>query len=287
MSFVTIKNKELTVVINTLGAQIDSIKDNATGREYMWEADPEIWEDKAPVLFPIVGRLENGKYVFEGKEYEMGMHGFAQNMEFAIENLSETSVCFVINSNEETKKVYPFDFEFRVIFTLDGRKLSTDFVTKNLSNRDMYYSVGSHEGFAISGGVENYSIVLDEVETLSKYEVLPSGVIGEMPVLCFDNTNTLKLSEEYFKVDALIFFDMKSKGMALRDDRSGEKIHVSFPDADTVLVWKEPNASFVCIEPWSGTPDLAWKRVDDFSKKYRIRALKYKESEKISHEITF
>lgn len=286
MPVIKIKSEELCVCIKTLGAEIVSVTDK-NNREYMWEGDPKIWEDKAPVLFPIVGRLIDGKYNFGGKEYKMGMHGFAQNMEFAVEKQSENSVCLLIKSNEQTLEGYPFDFEFRAVFTLEGRKLLVEFITTNKTDGEMYYSVGSHEGYAISGGVENYSIVLDEKETLLKYEVLPSGVISEIPIPCFADADELRLCEDFFKVDALIFFDMKSKGMALRDDRNGEKIHVSFPKADTVLVWKEPNAPFVCIEPWSGTPDLVWKPADDFSKKYRIRTLKKGESENIEHIITF
>ena len=80
---------------------------------------------------------------------------------------------------------------------------------------------------------------------------------------------------------------MKSRGMALRDDRTGEKIYVSFPDADTVLVWKEPGAPFVCIEPWCGVTDLEWKPFNDFSEKFRIRKLAKGQSEKLTHTISF
>ncbi len=286
MSVITIKSDELSVAIKTKGAEIDSVKD-AAGKEYIWCGDPEIWEDKSPILFPIVSFLEDGKYTFNGKEYSMDMHGFASKMEFDVEDKGEDRVTFLLKSNAETRKQYPFDFEFRVTYTVCGRKLVVDFTADNKTDGNMYYSAGSHEGFAIDGAIENYSLVLDEKETLMRYEVLPEAGISEKPLPCFEDTRELKLKEEFFAVDALIFFDIKSRGIALRDDRDGSFVHVAFPGFDTLLVWREPKAEYVCIEPWAGAPDLSWKRVDDFSKKYRIRTLKKGERETLTHTVTF
>lgn len=286
MAIVTIKGSELEVSIKTMGAQLDSVKDNS-GREYMWCGDPNVWEDKSPNLFPIVSFLEDDKYTFNGKEYSMKMHGFAQNMEFEVENKGEDTVTFLLKSNEESRAQYPFEFEFRITYKISGRKLIVDFKTDNKTDGNMYYSAGAHEGFAISGAVENYSIVLDESENLMRYEVLEGVGISEIPLPCFEGSRELKLRDELFAVDALIFFDMKSRGLALRDDRDGSSIHIAFPGFDTLLIWKERGAGFVCIEPWAGAPDLSWKRVDDFSKKYRIRTLKKGESEILTHTVTF
>lgn len=290
MPVITIKNSELEVKIKTFGAELTSVKDNS-GKEFIWCGDPAVWEGQCPNLFPIVSRLRNGEkpntYVLDGKEYEMGMHGFAKLSEFEVEKQSDDSATFLLKSNDFTREQYPFEFEYRIVYTLIGRELKIDFITDNKSERDMYYSAGSHEGFAISGGIENYTAIFDEVETLSKYEVLPSGVIGEIPTPILDGARELKLSDDYFAVDALIFFDAKSRGLAIRDDRTGEQVHISFPGFDTLLIWKRVGAKYVCVEPWAGAPDLSWKVVDDFSKKYRIRTLAPNASETLTHTITF
>lgn len=283
---VTIKNDKLTAQIDTLGAQLMSVKDGG-GKEFIWQGDPEFWEDRAPVLFPIVSRLKNDEYSYNGKKYSMGMHGFAKSFEFQVEKQSEESVTMLLTSSQETLKQYPFEFEFRAVYTLVENKLSVDFVTTNKTDGEMYYSAGSHEGYAIDGDISNYSLVLDEVETLAQHEYVDGYGIVQEKTPCFENTNELKLNDDYFAVDAIIFLDMKSRGMALRDDRTEEKIHVSFPKADTVLVWKVPYAPFVCIEPWCGVTDLEWKPFNDFSKKFRIRKLAKGESETINHTITF
>lgn len=286
MAIVTIKGSELEVSVKTLGAQLDSVKDNS-GKEYMWCGDPKIWGDKSPNLFPIASFLEGNKYTFNGKEYSMKPHGFAQDMEFEVESKSEDSVTFLLKSNDVSRAQYPFEFEFRIKYKVSGRKLIVDFKTDNKTDGNMYYSTGAHEGFAISGDVSNYSIVLDEEETLRRYECLEGIGVSEITLPCFENSKELKLRDDYFTQDAIIFFEMKSRGLALRDDRDGSTIHVAFPGFDTLLIWKHVGAGFVCIEPWAGAPDLPWKRVDDFSKKYRIRTLKKGESETLTHTVTF
>lgn len=283
---ITIKNDKLTAQIDTLGAQLMSVK-NSTGKEYIWQGDPEFWADRAPVLFPIVSSLKDNEYTYKGKKYSMGMHGFAKDCEFKVEKQSEASVTLLLTSDEKTLKQYPFEFEFRVVYTLKDNSLSVDFIVDNKTDGEMFYSAGSHEGYAIDGEISNYSIVLDEAETLPRHEVVEGYGIGEEEYPCFENSKELKLEEKYFAVDAIIFMNMKSRGLSLRDDRTGEKLHVSFPKADTILVWREPNAPFVCIEPWCGVTDLPWKPSDDFSHKFRIRKLLKGESETVNHTITF
>ena len=90
---VTIANDFLTVNISRHGAELTSIKDNLTGRERLWQADPEVWPRHAPVLFPIVGALADQQYHYAGKTYHMGQHGFARdaqtNRDHPIEKHSE------------------------------------------------------------------------------------------------------------------------------------------------------------------------------------------------------
>ena len=73
-----IKSDFLKARITKKGAEICSIQ-NKEGDEYMWNADPDIWSSYAPVLFPLIGALKNGKYAFEGKEYAIPKHGFIRN----------------------------------------------------------------------------------------------------------------------------------------------------------------------------------------------------------------
>ncbi len=290
MSIVTIKNDFLTVSVKTFGAELTSVKDNQTGKEYIWQGNPAFWEGQCPVLFPIASTLRNNgenKLIYKEQEYELMPHGFASHMDFEIESQNADNVTLLIRSNDFTRTRYPFEFVFRVVYKLEGRKLVADYITDNTGEEDLYYSTGAHEGFATEGAIENYSIVFDEAETLSKYECMAEGGINPVPVPILSGERAIKLCEEYFTIDALIFFDAKSRGVALRDDRTGEEIHVSFPECETLLIWRMPHAEYVCIEPWAGAPDLSWMPYHDFSEKYRIRKLAAGETEAINHTITF
>ena len=69
MALFQISNDKITIQVDSMGAELKSLKDVATGREYMWHADPQYWKRTSPVLFPIVGSLNNGSYQYDGKEY--------------------------------------------------------------------------------------------------------------------------------------------------------------------------------------------------------------------------
>jgi galactose mutarotase-like enzyme len=82
---ISISNDRLAVTVNEKGAELQSLQ--LDGREYLWQADPKFWSKRSPVLFPIVGELRDGKYLFAGKEYELPRHGFARDKTFDTETI--------------------------------------------------------------------------------------------------------------------------------------------------------------------------------------------------------
>ena len=80
---ITIANDHLTVQINPLGAELTSLKD-ADGRELMTNADPAFWTGHAPILFPVVGVVNEGVIRLDGQAYPMQKHGFARHSTFEV-----------------------------------------------------------------------------------------------------------------------------------------------------------------------------------------------------------
>ena len=78
-----LRNGNLSVSIYEKGAELQSLKRD--GLEYLWQANAKYWAKHSPVLFPIVGELKDGKYIFENKEYALPRHGFARDKVFEIE----------------------------------------------------------------------------------------------------------------------------------------------------------------------------------------------------------
>ncbi|GAA6204290.1 MULTISPECIES: hypothetical protein [Thalassotalea] len=69
MAVYTLSNNLLTCQINERGAELNSLVSTTHHQEYIWQADPAIWAGSAPILFPVVGRLNEGEYRYQGKDY--------------------------------------------------------------------------------------------------------------------------------------------------------------------------------------------------------------------------
>lgn len=264
---ITIKNEHITAGFNTLGAELKTLISG--GREYIWQADPAWWGKACPIMFPICGGLFDDEFEFEGKTYPLKKHGFALYSEFEVESQSENSVTFLLKSNEETLKSFPFDFELRVIYTLVGKQLQVRNEVKNLGNDTMYFSIGSHEGYATPEGIEEYEAVFSQKETLYACGLNGNFVTDER-TLIVDNTNVLPLKKELFEIDALIFPEVVSRSVILRKKDGSRAIRVEFDGFFNLMFWQACGAPYICIEPWNGLPSVMGES-KDFSKKIGIQ----------------
>ena len=161
---ITLKNEFIKASFDEVGAELKSLVFKE--KEYIWEGRSEVWAGSCPILFPICGGLKEDKYTFKGKEYTLQKHGYARFVTFEIENKTDNSVVFLHKSNDETKKSFPFDYELRVIYTLNGKTLKVDYSVKNSTDDTMYFSIGSHEGYYPPDGIEDSDVIFPKNETL-------------------------------------------------------------------------------------------------------------------------
>ncbi|MFH1512817.1 MAG: hypothetical protein ABIG45_05650, partial [Bacillota bacterium] len=245
MSIVTIRSEALTAVISTLGAELQSIRD-VNGVERLWQGDPQYWAGRAPILFPVAGGFRDDVYELNGKRYSMPKHGFVRKLEWRVECMQGNAVTFLTN---QTYEGFPFLYQLRARFALKDSALSVTYDVANCGQCTFYFGIGAHEGYATPEGIEAYSIIFDEEETLENYE-LKGNLICRKPVILVENTRELPLLYRYFNVDALVFPTLKSRGVTLRSKLHNRKIRVDFPQHDTLILWTKPDAGFICIEPW-------------------------------------
>ena len=59
----TLQNDVLKITVAECGAELKSIIALADGTEYLFDGDPTWWKYSSPVLFPIVGKVNGGKYI--------------------------------------------------------------------------------------------------------------------------------------------------------------------------------------------------------------------------------
>jgi len=224
------------------------------GEERLWQGDKKFWDGSSPILFPVCSGLKNGEYYFEGQKYAIEKHGFLRFCQFTTENVSENSATFLFSSNEKTKVNYPFDFQFRATFTLKEKSLEVSYAVKNLSTAPMYFSLGSHEGYFCPEGIEDYDIIFSEKETLDTYKINADGLIDGKENILKEN-DILPLKYDYFAEDALIFKELKSRSVVLKNRNTKKSIKLNFDGFDYFLIWTVAGAPFICLEPWRGITD--------------------------------
>lgn len=279
---ITLKNECMTVTISTLGAEMQTVT-AANGTEYLWHGDPAWWSGRAPVLFPVCGRLPGGKYRLNGKEYELDMHGFARRSEFAVESATDTEAVFLLCDSAQTRERYPFTFEFRVHYALRGDSVDITYTIKNTGDGTMYASVGSHEAYACPEGLSAYDVVFEKEEPLNSY-IVGNGIEHETFAVEAPN-GVVSLKDDYFVPDALVFRNLQSKSVELRNRQTGRGVRVHYPDAESLLIWTKPGAPYVCIEPWCGF--ATWVDFDgEFPEKEGIRHIAAGDTFHAAHTIT-
>lgn len=255
----TIENKVLRVEINPKGAELTSIKHKQNGIEYMWNGDPAFWPKHSPVLFPIVGALKQETYLFEGKEYRLGRHGFARDYVFAVKDQTEDSVTFHLSDSKETKVDYPFAFSLDIQYTLLENTVAVKYRVLNPGKQPLYFSIGAHPAFALplvkDTSYEDYYLEFEKTEQSGRWPISADGLIESTTEPVLSNTNKLPLTKDLFARDALVFKDLKSTRLSLRSDKTEHGLDFDFPGFPFMGLWAKKGADFLCIEPWCGIAD--------------------------------
>lgn len=255
-----IQNQFLTATIDPKGAELQSLILNASGHEYIWEADPVHWGKHAPVLFPFIGMLKDGSYTYKGRRYPMDKHGFARDHVFELTAVSDEAVTFRLESNEVLKKKYPFDFQLDVSYRFNDQSIINEYVVRNLGNEPMPFSIGGHPAFRCPQQEgekrSNYRLVFNKEEDIETHLLSEEGLFSGETRPCFSG-KTLPITDPLFDDDALVFKSLNSTNVSLESgDKRWLKFHYQgFP---YLGIWSMSRESpFVCIEPWFGMADYA------------------------------
>ncbi len=263
---ISIENEFLKVTVRPQGAEMTSIYNKQTQTEHLWQGDPAVWPWHAPNLFPIVGSLVNNELQVNGNSYHMNRHGFARESTFSLVESSETDAKFSLPFNESTLAVYPFKFEFQVLYDLMDHNLCVTYKMINQDERTVYFSVGAHPAFRVpffpNENYEDYYLEFETSEPLLTHLLSEKGLFsGETEFVPMDERK-LWLTKTLFNRDALIFKDITSKNATIRSKNHQQSLSVSFKDFKDLGIWAKPDAPFVCIEPWLGHSDFAGKTTE-------------------------
>ena len=254
-----LQNEFMTVEIADHGAELMRICDRRSDRELLWNGDPAYWKRRSPILFPNVGKTFGNVMRIEGAEYPTSQHGFARDMAFEMESFDgeNSSVWYLLKSNAETLARYPFDFELRIHYELNGMNLHVSWHVRNLSNCNMPFTIGGHPAFALDGSKEDYQLYFPDREELRYLLLNPASgtAIADRSYTIALENGCLPLTEELFAHDALILDGGQVESVYLCDRNKRVFVSMSCPGFPNYGIWSVQGAKFVCLEPWMGRCD--------------------------------
>ena len=258
----SIENEFLKISVQETGAELAQIQSTVTGKDFLWDADPNVWASHAPVLFPVIGAIKDGFVNYKGKQYAVPRHGFIRNnADVKLVTQAPDSLTFGLKASEKTLAIYPFEFEFLITYSLDENKIVVNHEVTNHGNDEMLFSLGGHPAFKCplheDEVYEDYYLEFYAVENDSTWLLAKNGLVENQTKPILENTNMLHLNKHLFDNDALIFKHLVSKQVSLRSTKSSQVITVHYDDFKYLGIWAKPGGNFVCIEPWLGIADNA------------------------------
>jgi galactose mutarotase-like enzyme len=252
----TIENEFLKIEVDLAGAELKSIYHKERSQEYVWQGSPDWWPRRAPVLFPIVGKLNQNGYRFGEKSFSLPQHGFARDTRFNVQSNNGEAMTFCLSANAGLLEKYPFQFDLKINYRLKENILLETYEVVNPGSEPIYFSIGAHPGFALQPGeiLSDYYIEFEKAETLDRH-LLEEGLFNGSTERVLTNEKILNIEADAFKRDAIVFKGMKSRYVFLKSRKSPYSIKFDFPDFPYFGIWSKPGASFICLEPWCGLAD--------------------------------
>ena len=256
----TLENEILTVTVTTSGAQVKSVLRKCDGVEHIWQADPAVWGQHAPILFPYAGRLPEGKMTAKGRLFEgLAAHGFARDMEHALVSHSRDTLILELTDRPKTLAKWPYRFRLLSTFRLEGHTLHHTLTVENRDEEPMAYGIGFHPGFALpfdkNHSASDYVLQFDSLESPLCLGTLPHGLLIGKCYYLGKNIREIPLDDRLFANDSHCMVNLKSQTLGIYEKDTGRAVVCDIADFPYTLIWSKPGAPrFLCIEPWHSLP---------------------------------
>jgi galactose mutarotase-like enzyme len=254
-----LSNHQLSVKVNSFGAELCSVRSMTDDTEYIWQADPAVWARHAPNLFPIVGKLNGGGYTYRDQAYALPQHGFARDQEFVCIEETGDTLTLELAANEETLKHFPFHFSLQVSYTLQDDVLKVSYTVFNPDHKELFMSLGAHPAFNCPmqphETFEDYELQFDGLNLLTVHK-LHDGLVTEETKVIHLSDHKLHLNTSLFEKDALVLKGTQINHVRLSSTLSGHGVEMDCAQWPYFGIWTKPGTSqFLCLEPWHGIAD--------------------------------
>ena len=250
-----IQNLFLKASVKAQGAELCQLQ-TVSGIDLLWDGNPSVWPRQSPHLFPVVGRLKDDTLRHKGKDYRMSPHGFARGLAFNMVRVTREDCTLVLKDDEATRAMYPFAFELRINIALDGPALRVVYELINPGHEPLPASLGAHPAFRwplIPGVAKEEHRVKFELPEAAPIRRQVDGLLDPHPYPSPVQDRVIKLNDELFREDVLIFDQLRSK--KVRYSAPGTPVlEFAWQGFEQLGIWTKPGAGFICIEPWRGLP---------------------------------
>lgn len=259
-----LENNSIKLTVSDIGGEPRSLINKASGREYLYDANPKWWDNTSPVLFPVTGRFRNDFYYLDGKKYTMPIHGFVRRNPMELVRVTETSITHKRSSDEISRPQYPFEFDFYITHELIEKSVKVTFKVVNKDKVTMPFQVGAHPAFFAKPG---------DILSFKGKENLTHKMIEDKLLSANDypNDDKVTITEDLFEKNAWFFVNNQLYAATLADEK-GEYLEVSFTGFPAAGFWNVVGSPYVCIEPWFGADDIPGTD-DDFNHRFCIQHL--------------
>jgi galactose mutarotase-like enzyme len=256
--------------VSNLGAELQSLQFD--GIEYLWQGDPSVWKGRAPILFPLAGRIRGDKFLHHGKEFSIPKHGFARQSFFSTVEKTDRKMVLALESSAETLALWPFRFRLNLIFETDGLSFTCSAEIRNLDSEPMSFGFGFHPGFQMPGFPEKpWQIRFEKSENIVPFR-LKDGLLDPVPDDSARLMDNLKLDPATFLRDVLLFKDLQSRRIMLESPGFTKRLVFAWTGCPHLGIWAKPSAPYVCLEPWIGHDDTP-EADSDLSRKPQLDRL--------------
>ena len=184
--------------------------------------------------------MPDNTYTHQKKSYTLKQHGFARDLPWTVtDQVTEdiVSLTLVLESNEETRAVYPFDFKIAFTYQLKGNRLEIRQRYTNLSEEQMPFCTGLHP----------YFYTFDKTQLQLK--VPATEYYDQLAKTSHPFTGSFDFDTDEIDV---AFRDINSPFASAIDLNRKLQISLTYDEAYSTLVfWTVKGKEYYCLEPWT------------------------------------
>lgn len=256
-----LENEFVKIEVSPVGAELQSLYSKKTQTEYLWQPGHDVWNHHSMLLFPNPGRIAGDRSIIGGKIYPATMHGFANDMTFAVADTGENHICMELRDSSATRRYFPYAFRLQVAFTLEKDTVKQTFRVINEDDKTVFFSLGAHPGFYcpidLSDHAEDYALEFDTPQRIGEFALQENTRLRTGEKTAFlDGGREVALHDHFFDRGPYLLDGVRAKTVTLRSRKSGRFVEMGIEGFPYLCLWGVPTRlSLVCIEPWCGTSD--------------------------------